>query len=344
MKNKKKEKRKSIKISLLTWSLVILSGVYIGMSFFTQTVAADVPNDTIIGTEDSIIGDLGDENQDGNQDGNQDDDEISIPTGNAVDLINYALNIYNNGKGSQSTVSCTITANASMLGLTGSIVQHYEGNILRCGNENLEEFYFYYQDEGYNYTIQSMFGQYNVLNNYYRAINVDNDNDKVYCVQTNNFNRQNQTYDLTAGELNVYTKEEAKEKFVMINSEEFPLEINQKTVSVKTFDTRTNQNYYIVSISYYVDKLPEKLSYYYKNNSALGVVSYEKYEYTFLISKKTGRLRKMTRTESFTSMGGPDGMVFIKTDVKYEQNFTKMDTPVEVAQPYLEHPDYPKES
>lgn len=348
MKNRKKEKRKGLKITLFIWALVILSGAYIGMACFTQTVAAEVPDDPFAGIMDEIE-DLpsSDEN---NADNSDEDDEISIPTG-GIDLVNYALDIYNNGKGSQSTISCTITANASMMGRTGAIVQRYYGNTLRCGNKNLEELYFYYKnEEGYNDLIQSTFGNYDVLRNYYRAVYVDHDANTIVCAETENSNYKDMTHTFSKGDrLEISSIQDAMETLVIVNSEAFPLEFeyDSKTETGNVQNVRTDKRSYddctLVSFSYNVASLPESFNHYYEYNSALGVVSYTKYDFKFLISKKTGKLLKFVRDEEFSSMGGPAGMpISITTQVHYEQTFKKMDTPVDVSQPYLEHPDYSK--
>lgn len=337
MKKRKKNNRKGLKISIVLWSLVILSGVYVGMSFFPNTVAAEVPDGSMNeieapADEDEIV-------NSGKDDGQGTDDEDYIPT-EPIALINYALNIYNNGKGSQSTVSYYVSNKGVFSGISVQLNQYGTGSTLRCGNQSLEECYFYYNENEVPSVLKAVNNQYKLISNYYRAINVDHDADKVYYVETTSYNHANQTYDLRSGErkMQTYSIEQSKDRFITIYSEKFPLEISADTVKVTSYNTKKDKYYNYITISYKVDKLPESFRQYYRRNSKLSLVTYQEYDYTFVISKKTGKLRRMIREEVFTSPG-LGGAITVTSKVRYQQDFQKMDVPVEIRKPYLEYAD-----
>ena len=125
-------------------------------------------------------------------------------------------------------------------------------------------------------------------------------------------------------------------QFIVVQSLEFPLEISKSTVEVKTYDTRSSKNYITVKLSYKLDKLPEEFDWYYKKNGSLPVVDYTQYNYTFVISKKTGELKRMIREEVFTSYTAsvPGGLT-INSKATFSQTFTSMNEAVEVPKPYL---------
>lgn len=335
MKKDKEKTRKGLKITVLLWALVILSGVYIGMSFFPQAVSAEVPDDPTAGIDtpiDEVV-----ENPVVNDNQGDYEMETAIPT-DPIALINYALNIYNNGKGSQSTVAYSIQNKGEFGGLSVSLNQYCQGNILRCGNQSLEESYLYYKESEIPSVLKGINNQHKLVSNYYRAVNVDHDTNQVNYVQTTSYDRVNQTYDLTKGDraMETYSIEEANDRFITIYSEAFPLEISYNTVRITAYNTRKDSTYNYVSVSYNVNKLPEKLKLYYFNNAQLGYVDYQEYNYTFVINKKTGKLRRMIREEEFTSPG-LNGAITVTSKVRFQQDFQKMDTPVEVRKPYLEH-------
>lgn len=334
MKKDKGKTRKGLKITVLLWALVVLSGVYIGMSFFPQTVEAEVPDDPTIGIDTPIDEE---ENTVGDDDQADNETETFIPT-DPIQLINYALNIYNNGKGSKSTVSYSIQNKGIFGGLSVSLNQYCQGNILRCGNQSLEESYLYYKESEIPTILKSLNNQYKLVSNYYRAINVDHDTNQVNYVQTTCYDRINQTYDLTKGEraMETHSIEAMADRFVTVYSEAFPLEINYNTAKVTAYNTRKDTNYNYVSISYNVNKLPESFKGYYFKNAQLGYVEYQEYNYTFVINKKTGKLRRMIREEAFTSPG-LGGAITVTSKVRFQQDFQMMDAPVVIRKPYLEY-------
>lgn len=337
---KEKKNRKGLKISILLWSLVILSGVYVGMSFFPQTIAAEAPDDSMteIDAEIEI-----NEDEEPYEEDEDEIEEVNIPT-EPIALINYALDIYNNGKGSQSTVAYSISNKGVFSGISVSLNQYGTCNVLRCGNQSLEESYFYYNENEVPSVLKGLNDQYKLVSNYYRAINVDHDAGKVYYVQTSSYNRANQTYDLTQGDrkMETHTIESAKKRFVTIYSEEFPLEINSDTATVTSYNTKKSKIYSYVSISYKVGMLPEEFKFYYNRNSMLSSVTYQQYDYTFVINKKTGKLRRMIREEEFISPG-LGGAITITSKVHFQQDFKKMDTKIDVRKPYLEYVAPPKD-
>lgn len=326
-------KFKRVKYYLLMFTMVLLFGAYIGVSFFATPTSAD----TTVPSDDPTAGLTPDEEQPdaSDEDNNTSNDDFELPT-NAIDLVNYALNIYNNGAGSTSTIEYVVQNTGIWQGVEVGVVQYAVGNTYRCGSESLEDVYFYYADA--DPLIEGLLLSNNLVMQEYRAINTDTEKNSFICVGTEDYNVASRTYNLNAdsGYKKSYSMDQGLEKHVIVYSMEFPLEITKDTVEVKTYDTRSNKNYTIVKFSYKIDKLPDELDYYYKKNGSLPVVTYTQYDYTFVISKSTGQLKRMIREETFTSYttSVPGGLT-INSKATFSQTFTSMDKSVEVPKPYL---------
>ena len=340
---KKEKVKRGIKYQILLWFLVILAGVYIGMNFFTDSVSADVPDDsaTIDPIDPEAPDDPGDDPTD---DDDNNGDETVIPT-DPIDLINYAINIYNNGKGSQSKFTYSVANRGVFQGASISLTQYATGNILRSGSNGLEETYFYYNNNEVSPIVKALVDQYGLLKNQYRAINVDVSANQVNYVYTNNYNRAAQTYDLKNGTRGMETFEvqEARNKFIAIYCMEFPIAINYNTVKVTNYNTKKDKTYNYVTVSYKINKLPDNFIYYYCSNSELSIATYQDYKLTFVINKHTGKLRRIIRDEEFTSPG-LKGAITIYSKTRFQQDFISMDKEVNIRKPFLDYEAPPEEA
>ena len=341
---KKEKVKRGIKYQILLWFLVILASVYIGMNFFADsTASADVPDDSVVVDPiDPEEPDAPGEND--TSDTNNSGNEVVIPT-DPIDLINYAINIYNNGKGSQSTFTYTVANRGVFQGVALSLNQYATGNLLRSGRNGLEETYLYYKDNEVSPIVKALVNQYGLLQNQYRAVNVDASANKVNYVYTNNYNRAAQTYDLTSGTRGAdeFTVEKGKNRFIAIYCMEFPLEISNNTVKVTNYNTKKDKTYNYVTVSYKINKLPENFKYYYCSNSELSIATYQDYKLTFVINKRTGKLRRIIRDEEFTSPG-LKGAITVYSKTRFQQDFSAMDKEINLRKPYLSYVATPEEA
>ena len=325
-------KFKKVKYYMLMFVMVLLFGAYIGVSFFATPSSAD----TTLPSDDPTQGLIPDEEQPDDPTLDQDED-FELPT-DAIDLVNYALDVYNNGAGSAATVEFIVQNTGIWQGAEVGVVQYAVGNTYRSGSESLEEVYFYYEDA--DPLVEGLLLSNHLVMTEYRAINTDSANDSIICVGTEDYNLSSKTYNLNdkTAYKDTYTMEKGKEKFVVIHSMEFPLEISKSTVEIKTYDTRSSKNYITVKMSYKLDKLPEEFDMYYKKNGTLPVVTYTQYDYTFVLSKKTGQLKRLIREEVFTSYTAsvPGGLT-INSKATFSQTFTSMNKAIEVPKPYLSY-------
>ncbi len=324
-------KFKKVRYYMLMFVMVLLFGAYIGVSFFATPTSAD----TTLPSDDPTEGLVPDEEEPG--DSGDSNEVTELPT-DAIDLVNYALDIYNNGVGSASTIEYIVQNTGVWQGAEVGVVQYAVGNTYRSGSQSLEEVYFYYEDA--DPLIEGLLLSNNLVMQEYRAINTDKDADTLICVGTKDYDYSAKIYNLNAdsGYKDTYTMADGLNQFIVVQSLEFPLEISKSTVEVKTYDTRSSKNYITVKLSYKPDKLPEEFDWYYKKNGSLPVVSYTQYNYTFVISKKTGELKRMIREEVFTSYTAsvPGGLT-INSKATFSQTFTSMNKAVEVPKPYLSY-------
>ncbi len=326
-------KARKIRYLILTLMLVILCGAYVGMSFLspsTMNASGQFPDDG--SNVDEPAGD--DEFFDYDNDDlyASGDATTEIPS-DAIGLVNYAINIYNNGKGSQASLKYTIKNSATYLGINASITQYAIGSTTRNETENLEEVYFYYDNRETGAMITKLLVDNHLLKEGYRAVNVDTANDTFVVTETKVADFNNKTYDLSVATQKEYTVKDGVDRHVAIYSMEFPLEISKNTVDIIKFDERSEKNFTTVKLSYKLAKLPENFNLYYNRNSALEAVTYTSYTFTFRISKKTGKLDKIVREEEFVSYA-LSGSVQINSKATFEQKFTTMNSPVEVKKVY----------
>ena len=332
-------KFKKIKYHLLLWSMVLIFGVYVGISYFiTSSTASVLPehnidNEEIVSPEDNIP------NED---DYVPDTNGEGLPTDNYLKLINYALDIYDNGKGFTSTLDGSVIAKGSYGNIMSVVLEeHTTGVANRNQNEGLEEAYIEYK---FNDPMNEMFKGYKYDTQLYRAVNTDKQYGTLTITKTREFNSAKKTYDL-----NHYTA--SKERYflnkgmsnvVMLHSEEFYFDISENTVNLLTFDQRSSKMNYIIKVRYNIDKLPEEYLTYYTTMTPLPAYNYTDLTFEFHINKTTGKLKKIIRQEEFNgrySMISDETKVCMKAKSTFTQTFSSMDKAAEVEKRYLEFPE-----
>ncbi len=332
-------KPKSVRYNIICFSLVALCAAHIGVGFFVPTILQGANS-----SQDSQITDSVTPNVDSDiTDSPSTSESQQLPT-DPIELINYALDIYNNGKGSLSRFNF-IVQNSGVLpkeygGFGAHVTQYATGRIARTPTQNLEESYFYYGGIG-DSTIEGLLVSNDLVKFGYRAINVDLARDSIDCVETpeinintNEANCSNWSYNLGSKTTrSAYNVANGKNRFKVIYSMEFPLVISYDTVEITDINIRKDPQYKYITVSYKLDKLPEMLNDYYMANSALRTVSYSSYTMEFKISKKTGRLSQYVRREAFKSYG-LKGKLEISSNATFTQTFETMDKPTIVNKVY----------
>lgn len=312
---------------LIAIMLLSLCGTHLGF-YLTET-------NTNVGAEqdkDMDIADMIPDDEFGDDESNDDEDEeLSIPT-DSLELINYGLDIYNNGAGSLAEYNYTLYATASTMGMELESKQYINGRMSYSNGISLDESFWYYEHTSLN-EIAASWGR---AKEECRIIYTEKDNDYVAVAKTNDMDLNNLTYKFAAdyaGEVCNYEK--AIEDYKVLWADGFPLPINKNTVKVTRHDSRSNKYYTKITVSYDVSKLPEVfLDYYYKNNGMLRA-TYTNFEFTFIISKQTGKINKIIRHEDFAVRvvaKGWDFTMYCKTDCT--QNFIKMDKEIEIVKPF----------
>ncbi len=339
-------KARKIRYTIITTFLVLLFGAYIGLDLYTNSnaQATNVPT-----------------NSQGEVDLNPNEDiEFNTPPtsqtakipSDSIDLINYALDIYNNGKGSSSTLAMEVnisgTIDLASLHVNCGFTQHVNGNLCRNGKESLEEEWFYFDSArpaDVKDILTDVIVRFNAAKIGYRAINTDQANDKVILVETKKADPFARTYDLNdataaKGEWNY---QDGINRFKVLFADDFALPINNNTVEIRKNDLRKDPDYVYIKVEYDLDDLPEDLDYYYQANATLQKVEYSSYAYEFKIHKKTGKLKQIIRTEKFKAyryFDIPDlGKLTmdINGEVSYVQSFQTMDKAAVIKKPYLEY-------
>lgn len=307
--------------------LLSLCGTYLGFYFTTESGNVGAEQD-----KDMDIADLvpDDEFDDIDQD-DEDDAEESIPT-DSLELINYGLNIYQNGAGSLANYNYTLYATATTMGMEAESRQYINGRMSYSGGKSLDESFWYYEHTSLN----EMLASWGRAKEECQVIYTEKEKDYVAVGETQNMDLNNLTYNFAddyCGE--EYNYEKAIDKYKVLWADGFPLPINKNTVKIIRHDSRSNKYYTKITVSYDLNKLPEVFFDYYRKNNGLMKATYTDYEFTFIISKQTGKIKKIIRHEDFyvrIVAKGWDVTMYCKTDCT--QDFVKMDKAINIAKPF----------
>ena len=208
------------------------------------------------------------------------EEDVTLPTFKTWDkLWEYSYNILLEGY----TSTFTMSVDANSMGV--SAIQSF------AGSENLnaenDELFLEYFTTNSNPLAGSSATYYE-----YERITYE----KAEKRKTYNVNYAERTYNFTDEEINVRER----------NSEVSPilyglrsLELNKNNVTVNSFDKLTNSSYYIIKLSYKLDKLTEG---YYNGFTSTGLVESVDINVITIemrISKKTGALYSITTTEDY---------------------------------------------
>ena len=322
-------KSRKILFSLIALMLITLCGMYLGF-FFTA-------KDYNVGAEqekDQDFTDLEpDEDEEPDHDDNDDggDSDIQIPT-DSLELIKYGLNIYQNGAGSQANYSYSLFGKAAAYGQKADSTQYIKGRMTYSGGKSLDEAFWSYEHNATNAFIAS----YGRLKEECRVMYTEKEKDYVAVGSTKNMNLTNLTYQFDKTNWRAeYNYKDATEAYKVFWADGFPYQINKNTVKVTRHDSRSSKYYTKITVSCDVNKLPDTFRDYYFRNNGMIRVNYTNYEFTFIISKKTGKIKKIIRSEDFWCRvidAGYDVTIYCKTNCT--QDFVVMDKAINIIKPF----------
>lgn len=282
---------KRYKYNFILVSLIVIIGFVVGTSngFLLSPIKSD---DQDVPTEEFPI--------------EGDDEEVPptsdfvppTPDANAYERITYACKILEEGKGFQSVISQEITAPATVQKV---YLKQYRG-------------------EGYNLSEQWMeanisMGKFGLLSvysdgNVVKQKKITTRSDYSFKDKTYNYSKANET---KTGSASDYIK-----NFKNLN--DFQLSLNENTTSVVKYDKRTDANFYIIKLNFYVTKIDKE---YYNSfvENGTGETKFSSIILTIKISKKTGFFSRIEREEIFqTKFAG----MSINCSSKGVQTYTAM--------------------
>lgn len=313
---------KKIRYNLIVIGLVALVCCYMGMSIFFAPASGNINNSGSAQDEPIEEPLLPDEDE---EDG--DDQEIEIPS-DAIELINYGLDILNNGKGYESTYTASIVNVPS--GIDTKPEQKLKSIISRGVNS-----------KGENVSIQKDFyssDYYGVgdtmLARYFRGFYDNQTTGKVNVVETSDYDVKAQTYNLEKASRNeVVSMDDVINEFKVVYTRDYPIIFTKTNCRVLTDDSRSNPVYRTICVSVNIDSLSQNYLDFYTSTKQMKDINYKEVKVTFNIAKKTGYIYSIKRTETLeaTALNVPVlGTMGVKSSIKIEQVFKNINKEIKL--------------
>ena len=282
---------KKLRYNLLVIGLIALICCYIGMTFiFVDSKSIDVNQGNIQGADDPVVDDE-QLDEDGNNDAPAED--AVIPT-EAIELIQYGLDIIANGNGYTSTFNTTIVNEA--VGV--SAVQYVDGKISKGVNSkgesvSVEENYYYSTESG---VAGSM------VANFFKGFYVNQTAGTTQVATTKDYNASAQTYNLANADINkIMSTQDALNEYKILQGQGFPIDIT-KTNCIITKDDTSNKNVRIITVKIRdFSSLSQNFLDFFSSTGQMQDINYSSIVISFTINKHNGYITKVQRTENFTS-------------------------------------------
>lgn len=328
-------KASSIKLTIMIFFILILIGTYLGVGFlFTPVVQANQPS-----VDDPLEGLTPDEGDDGDLtidpgDDDEEEETVVLPK-DPFKLVSYGLNKINNGEGYKGNISIHLLAWGNFLGQDLEFEQKAKGTIAKCGDEALEELYYYYEP-----TIDKFFTDHGYILDEYRAINTSTATNEAWLLKSKDSDHVNKTYSLdpSVSSLQETTYEEMLEKVQIIYSLPLPLNFNSSTAVVTQNNTQDKQ-YTVITMSINDDSIPYCYKAYYNAMvKEIPVCEFSSLTFTFVIEKSTGNIVRIINNQNiYGSAKVFEGVyVYVTSSISYVIDFTVIDEKVEIEKPYLD--------
>ena len=331
-------KSKGLKFTIMTIFVLVLIAAYFGVGML---VAPPVQaNNTVV--DDPLDGLPAGDIEDGTDlDDEYSDEEIILPA-DPLALVNYALSDLRTSAGYTGEIKINFNATGSWGSFAELRLQQLiKGNIEHSGRESLEEFFFYYNEQG----VSSFLLNLGYIYDEYRAIYTNSQTDESFVVGTKNYNLKDETYDLSGD-----TRFEARDyqgvfdQYKIIYSLPLNMTFTKSNSYCSGYPSETSR-YKSIQIKVYNTAIPYECRSYY--NGLCGDIPvidqnfFKGLTYTFVIDKKTGELERMIVQHDI--QGGVSvlgSQANVKALVQYQIDYTIMDEAFEVSKPHLESPKY----
>lgn len=321
---------KKVRYNLIVIGLVALVLCYMGMSIFFAPSAGDVSNPGSAQEEpieDPTI--PGDDELDEGVGGDDTDEESEIPSG-AIDLINYGIDILNNGQGFECTLTSSIT-NTPAVPLDISPVQNLTAVIARGVNSKGEKVGY---EKDFYYTDYTGIGG-SSLARYFRGFYDNQTTGQVNMIETADYNVSALTYNKDAAYVNENKSiDSILDKFKILYTRDFPITFSKKNCTIIKDDSKTSKTRRIITVSVKVSSLPQEYGDYYTATGDMKDVNYKKVEVSFVINKKNGYIMSIERNELFNAMAidvPALGTTSIQSSIKTKQIFSNMNKTVVIS-------------
>lgn len=315
---------KKLRYNLLVIGLVALICCYIGMNFLFAPAPLGINDGASQGEEDDDI--IIDDNI--KEDGNDEEPpaDVEIPT-DAIELIQYGLDIINSGNGYTSTISTTI--NNEAVGVTA--IQYVDGKVSKGVNSKGEEVSV---EENY-YHSNASGPAAGMVANFFKGFYVNETAGTTQVAFTNDYDASAQTYNIA----NAYRNEtvataDALSEFKILQGQGFPIKITKRNVNITQDNTR-NKNVRIITVKVTdFSSLSDNFIDFFASTGQMKDINYSYLEIKFTINKNNGYITKIQRNETFTAtaVNVPVlGSVGVTSNVSVTQSFQNMNKQIVLA-------------
>lgn len=318
---------KKLRYNLIVIGLVALVACYLGMSFLLSQPANAGDPGSNAGNSGIIV-----EPEPPEDDPNEEEpgEDVNVPI-DPWELLEFSLDILNNGKGYESTFKSAVVNTAHTTGF-GPVpaTQYMDGKVIRGVNSKGEKVSV---EENYFYSFESGMAAGSVAN-YFKGFYVNNDTGMTQVGITSDYNYKNQTFNLANASRNqTMTTENALSEFKILQGLDFPIKINKNTVKIINNDT-SGKTYREIAVVYKNPaSLPRNYIDYYTCSGQMKDVKYSSLTITFKIHNKTGNIYSIKREEAFnaTAINAPViDTCPLTSKVTTVQTFTKMNKTIEL--------------
>lgn len=313
---------KKLRYNLIVIGLVALVCCYMGMSIFFAPASSNVGNSGSAQEEPIEDIEIPEEPDDGDDDGDDEDEETNIPT-DAIELINYAIDIMNDGLGYECNYNSAITNTPTSMSNMNP-VQNLSSVITRGVNSKGEKVG---TQKDFYYSSYSGVGD-SMLARYFRGFYDNQTTGQVNVIETTDYNVSNKTYNAANAYRNdVMSIDDVINEFKIIYTQKYPIKFTKKNCTIIKDDSKKSKTYRTITVSVKLDSLSQEYLDFFTSTKQMKGIDYKKVEVTFVIKKSNGYISKIKRNELLmaTAINIPVlGSMQVQSDISIEQTFTKM--------------------
>lgn len=326
-------KSKSLKFTIMIFFVIALIGTYLGVGFLVApSVSATQPS-----IDDPLDGLIDDDDENTVSDDKETGDsgeEIILPT-DELKLINYGLDLIKNSVGYKGSFSVNFVGNATLdgTGLKVTLNQYANGTIQKCGDEALEEFFYYYDPAN----TESFFTSNGWILSEYRGIYTNSSTGEGYVIRTKDSDAQNKTYNLNSdtASLEISTYEDVLAQYKILYSLPLAVEFTKENSTI-TQNNNTNKKYRIITLKLDSDAIPQEYyEYYHGMIKDLPVADTFSLSFQFVINKTNGQIERIIMDQAFTGYIVLAGVLSANANctARYQINYSLANQAFDVSKP-----------